>query len=346
MSKRSAKKEIRVLGIDIGQNLSYLHGVDAEGHRVLWKQVSREKILAFMVDLKPCLVGLKACGGAHHLARTLKEMGHDVRIMAPQLLKPYVKGGKNSDLVKAICEAVQQPDMRFVSVKSIEQQDLHTLHRVRSMAVAHQTALINHTRILLMEYGIPLPEGSSHFRKQLPEILKNIENGATVALRELLGALRNELVYMGKRVDGFDIEITKVSQQNESCRLLQSIPGIGPLTATAFMAAVGDVRAFKSGREMVAWLGLVPLPHSTGDEIRPLGISKRGNAYLRMLLVHGARAALAQAPAKKDRLSRWVTELKKRRGGNVATVALAAKNVRIAWALLSKGEAFKVSDAV
>lgn len=346
MDKNSAEKEIRVLGIDTGKNSFHLHGVDAKGNRVLRKHLSREKMLEFMVNLKPCLVGIEACGGTHHLARQLKAMGHDVRVMAPQFVKPYVKSNKSDKLdAEAICEAVQRPSMRFVPVKSIEQQDLQSLHRMRSMAVAHRTALINQTRGLLMEYGIVLPEGPSHVRKQLPELLEDTGNGTTVELRELLGLLREELVHMDERIDGYNAKIEVISQQNESCRLLQSIPGIGPLIATALIAAVGDVSVFKNGREMAAWLGLVPRQHSTGGKSQLLGISKRGDSYLRMLLVHGARAVLIHASKKEDRLSRWVTKLEERRGWNIATVALAAKNVRIAWALLSKGEVFKVSEA-
>lgn len=346
MDKNSAKKEIKVLGIDTGKNSFHLHGVDAKGHQVFRKHFNREKMLEFMVNLKPCLVGIEACGGAHYLARQLKEMGHDVRMMAPQFVKSYVKSNKSDKLdAEAICEAVQRPSMRFVPIKSIEQQDLQSLHRIRSLAVAERTALINQTRGLLMEYGIVLPEGASHVRRQLPEIMEETGNGTTVELRELLRELRDELVHMDERIDRYDAKIKAISQQNEYCILLQSIPGIGPLIATALIAAVGDVSVFKNGREMAAWLGLVPRQHSTGGKIQLLGISKRGDSYLRMLLVHGARAALIHASKKNDRLSRWATQLEERRGWNIATVALAAKNVRIAWALLSKGEAFKVSEA-
>lgn len=346
MDKNSAEKEIRVLGIDTGKNSFHLHGVDAKGHRVLRKHLNREKMLEFMVNLKPCLVGIEACGGSHHLARQLKGMGHDVRIMAPQFVKPYVKSNKSDKLdAEAICEAVQRPSMRFVPIKSIEQQDLQSLHRIRSQAVAERTALINQIRGLLMEYGIVLPKGPSYVRMQLPEIMEDTGNGTTVELREMLRELRDELVHMDERISKYDGKIRAISEQNEYCTLLQSIPGIGPLIATALIAAVGDVSVFKNGREMAAWLGLVPRQHSTGGKIQLSGISKRGDSYLRMLLVHGARAALIHASKKEDRLSRWATQLNERRGWNIATVALAAKNVRIAWALLSKGEAFKVSEA-
>lgn len=347
MDKNSAKKEIRVLGIDTGKNSFHLHGVDAKGHRVLRKHFNREKMLEFMVNLKPCLVGIEACGGSHHLARQLKGMGHDVRMMAPQFVKPYVKSNKNDKLdAEAICEAVQRPSMRFVPIKSIEQQDLQSLHRIRSKVVADRTSLINQIRGLLMEYGIILPKGPDYVRRQLPRILEDTGNGTTVELREMLGQLREELVHMDERIAGYNAKIEVISQQNESCKLLMSIPGIGPLIATALIAAVGDVRVFKNGRELAAWLGLVPRQNSTGGKTTLLGISKRGDSYLRMLLVHGARAALIHASKKDDRLSRWVTNLEERRGWNIATVALAARNVRIAWALLSKGEAFKASKAV
>jgi len=347
MDKNSVEKEIRVLGIDTGKNSFHLHGVDAKGHRVLRKHFNREKMLEFMVNLKTCLVGIEACGGSHHLARQLKSMGHDVRIMAPQFVKPYVKSNKSDKLdAEAICEAVQRPSMRFVPIKSIEQQDLQSLHRIRSMVVADRTALINQTRGLLMEYGIVLPKGPDYVRRQLPRILEDTGNGTTVELREMLEQLREELVHMDERIDGYNAKIEVISQQNKSCKLLMSIPGIGPLIATALIAAVGDVSVFKNGRELAAWLGLVPRQNSTGGKTTLLGISKRGDSYLRMLLVHGARAALIHASKKDDRLSRWVTKLEERRGWNIATVALAARNVRIAWALLSKGKTFKASKAV
>lgn len=347
MDKNSAEKEIRVLGIDTGKNSFHLHGVDAEGNRVLRKHLSRMKMIEFMANLKPCLVGIEACGGSHHLARQLKGLGHDVRIMAPQFVKPYVKSNKSDKLdAEAICEAVQRPNMRFVPMKSTDQQDLQSLHRVRSMAVAHRTSLINQTRGLLMEYGVILPKEPSYLRNQLPKLLEDTGNGITTEFRELLGQLGKELEHMDKRIDEYNAKIDAISQQNESCKLLMSIPGIGPLIATALIAAVGDVSVFKNGREMAAWLGLVPRQNSTGGKITLLGISKRGDSYLRMLLVHGARAALIHASKKNDRLSRWATELEERRGWNIATVALAARNVRIAWALLSKKEAFKTSEAV
>jgi len=347
MDKNSAEKEIMALGIDTGKNSFHLHGVDAKGHRVLRKHFNREKMLEFMVNLKPCLVGIEACGGSHHLARQLKGLGHDVRIMAPQFVKPYVKSNKSDKLdAEAICEAVQRPNMRFVPMKSTDQQDLQSLHRIRSMAVAHRTSLINQARGLLMEYGVVLPKEPSYLRKQLPKLLEDTGNGTTAEFRELLEQLGEELVHMDKRIDGYNAKIEAISQQNESCKFLMSIPGIGPLIATALIAAVGDVSVFKNGREMAAWLGLVPRQNSTGGKTTLLGISKRGDSYLRMLLVHGARAALIHASKKNDRLSRWVTELEERRGWNIATVALAARNVRIAWALLSKKEAFKTSKAV
>lgn len=347
MNKNSADKEIVVLGIDTGKNSFHLHGVDAKGNFVLRKHLNREKMLEFMVNLKPCLVGLEACGGSHHLARQLKILGHNVRIMAPQFVKPYVKSNKNDKLdAEAICEAVQRPNMRFVPMKSIEQQDLQSLHRMRSLAVAQRTEIINQTRGLLMEYGIVMPAGPEHVRSLLPEILENTENKLTNQFLNGLSGLMNVLRYFDQRVADYDAELKTIGEQNEACRKLETIPGIGFLTATALIAAIGDVSVFKNGREMAAWLGLVPRQHSTGGKTQLMGISKRGDSYLRMLLVHGARAALIHAHKKEDRLSRWVTGLKERRGWNIATVALAAKNARIAWALLSKGETFKVSEAV
>jgi len=274
MDNYRGTEEIKVVGIDLAKNVFHLHGVDASGRVVLRKKLSRSKLIALMANLPPCLVGMEACGGAHDWARKFQAMGHEVRLMSPQFVKPYVKSNKN-DMVdaEAVCEAVQRPSMRFVPIKGIEQQDIQSLHRARSMAVGHRTAQVNQIRGLLLEYGLPV-------------------------------------------------------------------------TATALVAAVADAKVFKSGREMSAWLGLVPRQYSTGGKPKLLGISKRGDTYLRKLLIHGARAALRFADKKQDRRSRWVVEVEGRRGRNIAAVALANKTVRTAWVLLSKSEEYKTTTAV
>jgi transposase len=347
MNNYIPKREIKVLGIDLAKQSFQLHGVDCKGETVFRRKFSREKLLAFMACLKPCLVGMEACGGAHHMARKFKEFGHDVKLMAPQFVKPYVKSNKNDSAdAEAICEAVQRPNMRFVPGKSVDQQDLQSLHRIRSMVIAHRTAQINQIRGFLTEYGIVLPTGARHVRNRLPEILDDKESGLTLEMQEMLRQLWDELVHLDERIAGYKAKIEAISQQHKSCRLLQTIPGIGPLIATALVAAIGDVSVFKNGREMAAWLGLVPRQHSTGGKEKLLGISKRGDTYLRMLLIHGARAALRVAGKKDDRRSRWVVDVANRRCNNIAVVALANKNVRTAWALLTKNEGYQIAETV
>ncbi|MFQ5488856.1 MAG: IS110 family transposase, partial [Gammaproteobacteria bacterium] len=318
---------------------------DRRGHVVFRKKLSRGKLLAFMANLPACRVGMEACGGAHDWARRFRDMGHEVRLMSPQFVKPYVKSNKNdgSD-AEAICEAVERPNMRFVPIKG-EQQDIQSLHRARSQAIAHRTAQGNQIRGLLMEYGLVVPQGLARLRKRLPEILEDAENGLTAGFRETLFDLYQELRRLDEWVAGYDARIKALSAQNEACRLLMTIPGIGPLIATALVAAVGDASVFRNGREMAAWLGLVPRQHSTGGKPRLLGISKRGDSYLRQLLIHGARAVVWFADRKEDRRSRWVVGLEHRRGRNVAAVALANKTVRAAWALLTRGEAYQPQAA-
>ena len=346
MNKNSKNKTIATLGIDLAKTSFQLHGVNDQGIVVYQKKLSRTKLLEFMVQLPPCLVGLEACGGAHDMARKLKKFGHEVKMMAPQFVKPYVKSNKNDSVdAEAICEAVQRPNMRFVPIKSVEQQDLQSLHRIRSMVIGNRTAVINQTRGLLMEYGIVMPKGAGQVRLRIPGILEDQTNGLTEDFRERLTELWDELVHLDERREKYNAKIEAISQTQKACILLMKIPGIGPISATALVAAVGDVSVFNNGREMAAWLGLVPRQHSTGGKERLLGISKRGDVYLRMLLIHGARAALRMAPSKDDKRSRWVTALADRRGHNIAAVALANKNVRTAWALLAKNEEYQIAQA-
>jgi len=317
MSKYSKAETIKVVGIDLAKNIFHLHGVDEHSEHKVQKRLSRSKLAEFMANLPPCLVGMEACGGAHDWARKFMAMGHEVRLMSPQFVKPYVKSNKN-DMVdaEAICEAVQRPTMRFVPIKGIEQQDIQSLHRARSLAVSHRTAQGNQIRGFLMEYGVVIPKGIAILRR------------------------------LDERIARYDVQIKHLSKQSIACQRLMAIPGIGPMAATALVAAVADAREFGSGREMSAWLGLVPRQCSTGGKPRLLGISKRGDTYLRKLLIHGARSALRFSDRKQDRRSRWVVEIEGRRGRNIASVALANKIVRTAWVLLSKGEEYKTATTV
>jgi len=335
---------VKVVGIDLAKHVFHVHGVNREGQVVVKKRLTRSKLAAFMAQFPPCLVGMEACGGANDWARKFRDMGHDVRLISPQFVKPYVKSNKN-DLADAaaICEAVSRPNMRFVPIKSVEQQDIQSLHRARSLAVGHRTAQVNQLRGLLMEYGIVVAKSIAALRQGIPEILEDADNALTPMFRELLYGLWDEVLKLNERVAGYDARIKQLSEQSVVCKRLMTIPGIGPMVSTALVAAVADGKAFKSGREMAAWLGLVPRQHSTGGKPRLLGISKRGDVYLRKLLIHGARSVLRWADRKPDKRSQWVTRLKTRRGQNIAAVALANKTVRTAWVLMTREEEYRTA---
>lgn len=342
-----AAGSIKVAGIDLAKNTFHLHGVDGRSQVVLRKKLSRGKLMAFMANLPPCLVGMEACGGAHDWARKFRAMGHEVRLMSPQFVKPYVKSNKNDTVdAEAICEAVQRPNMRFVPIKGIEQQDVQSLHRAREQAMKNRTAQSNQIRGLLMEYGMVLGKGVATLRKALPDILEDADNGLTPLFREILYGLSDELRRLEERLTAYDAKIAHLGAQSQVCQRLMTIPGVGPLTATALAAAVGDAKVFANGREMSAWLGLVPRQCSTGGKPKLLGISKRGDTYLRKLVIHGARSALRFADKKQDVRSRWAVDVRGRRGKNIAAVALANKMVRSAWVLLSRNEEYKMAVAV
>jgi len=346
MKKNNVNDVMKVVGIDLAKSVFHVHGVDEHGHVMVRKRLTRSNLAAFMVQLPPCLVGMESCGGSNDWARRFIAMGHDVRLISPQFVKPYVKSNKNDMAdAAAICEAVSRPTMRFVPIKSVEQQDIQSLHRARSLAVSHRTAQANQTRGLLMEYGIVVAKSVAALRKGIPEILEDADNALTPMFRELLCGLWDEFLRLDARVAGYDAQIKHLSEQSDVCKRLMTIPGIGPMVSTALVAAVADGKAFKSGREMAAWLGLVPRQHSTGGKPRLLGISKRGDVYLRKLLIHGARAALRWADRKHDRRSRWVSELEERRGQNIAAVALANKTVRTAWVLMTRDEEYRTALA-
>lgn len=346
MNYDSAKNELTVIGIDLAKQSFQLHGVDATGKVVLKIKIARNKLVDTVANLPSCLIGMEACGGAHHWVRVFTALGHTVRLIAPQFVKPFVKSNKNDAVdAEAICEAVQRPSMRFVPSKSLEQQDIQSLHRIRSQAVARRTALANQIRGLLMEYGIVIPKGISHVRKQLPCIMEDAENELTFLFREMLCELYDEMVHLDERVCKLEVKLTGIASHNEDCQRLLTIPGIGLLTATALVAAIGDIDAFKNGRELAAWLGLVPRQHSTGGKPTLLGISKRGDSYLRTLLIHGGRTVVRVADKYQDRRNQWVSAIDKRRGKNISAVAVANKNTRIAWALLSKKTTYQACVA-
>lgn len=328
--------KITTVGIDLAKKLFQVHGVDEHGKASLKKQLRRAQMLPFFANLPPCLIGMEACGSAHYWARKLSRLGHTVKLMAPQFVKPYVKTNKHDAAdAEAICEAVGRPTMRFVPIKTGEQQAVLSIHRAREGFVKARTAQANQIRGLLAEYGIVIPQGISHVVRLLPDTLEDAENELPGVFRELLQRLGDHLKELDRQVAELDTQIQRWHRENAASRKLAAIPGIGPITASALISSVGDAKAFENGRQFAAWLGLVPKQHATGGKQNLLGISKRGDGYLRKLLVHGARAVIRVEENKADQADNWLSGLLGRRNKNVATVALANKNARTVWALLA-----------
>lgn len=344
MKHNTLKDTVTVLGVDLAKNSFHLYGINENGNTALSKKLTRAKLKAFIAQMPICLIGIEACGGANYWKRVFERYGHTVKMMSPQFVKPYVKSNKSDAIdAEAICEAVQRPNMRFVPCKSVEQQDIQSLHRIRSQLVARRTAQANQIRGLLLEYGIAIPKGISYVRKEIPNILENAENELTLLFRALLKELYDEMVHLDERVESLEDELKKVSRENINCQRLLTIPGVGLLSATALIAAIGDISVFKSGRELAAWLGLVPRQHSTGGKPTLLGISKRGDTYIRTLLIHGGRSITRLSEKHQDKRSKWISRLEQRRGNNIAAVAVANKNARIAWVLLTRQINFKTN---
>lgn len=338
---------IRTLGIDLGKNLCSVAGLDASGAIVVRRRVRRDRVLAFTAGVGPCVVALEACCGAHHLARRLSAQGHTVRLMSPEYVRPYVKAQKNDDRdAEAIAEAATRPTMRFVEPKSEAQLDLQALHRVRDRLVAERTALINQIRALLLERGISVPQGRWRLARELPTLLSDETAILSPRIGTLLADMAAEWAAIDRRITALDKEFAALARNDDRARHLASIPGIGPLTASALVAAVGEARSFARGRDLAAWLGLVPRQATTGGRPRLLGISRRGSKYLRKLLVHGARSALPGLATTATPLGRWLTALLARAHKNTAVVALANKLARIAWAVLVGGRRFRPSPAL
>lgn len=332
---RNAPKTCAVFGVDIGKTLFHVVGLDGAGAPIQKAKFRRETLLQFFERAQPTLVGMEACPGAQWLARKIRAFGHDVRIIPAQFVKPYVKSHKNDVIdAEAIAEAATRPTMRFVGAKAAEQVDLQMLHRIRSRLVAGRTTLICQMRSYCLEHGVALRPGAGVFKIDLPRVLADEGNDLTPQARRALGALFGELGEIEARLRAVTSEIEAVADADETARRLATIPGVGPLGATAILAAVGDPRRFAKARDVAAWLGLVPRQHSTGGKPTLLGISKRGNAYLRKLLIHGARSVLMHLDRSKDRLGAWVDALRSRMRVNKATVALAAKIARIVWVIL------------
>lgn len=337
-----SKEPVVTIGIDLAKNSVHVYGVDAQGRQVLSKKVSRGKLGAFMVNQPLCLVAMEACGSAHSWARLFRDFGHEVRLIAPQFVKPFVKSHKNDAVdAEAICEAAQRTNMRFVAIKTLEQQDIQATHRMRRLTVERRTAQVNQVRGLLLEYGIDIPQGRAALMRRLPEILEDAENGLSARFRAELNTVLEELRHLDAQVAHYDTQIQAIAQSDERVQRLMTIPGIGARVATALVAAVGeDVGLFRNGRGLATWLGLVPRQHSTGGRERLLGISKRGDVYLRQLLIHGARAVMRWVERKEDATSRWASALKSRRHTNIAVVAMANKIARVAYAVMRSAKPY------
>ena len=325
------------VGIDLAKNIYQLHGVDRSG-KTLWKRrLKRNQWFKVLLDtIEPgCEIGMEACAGAHHWARELQSRGYTVKLIAPQFVKPYVKSNKNDAKdAEAICEAMSRPNMRFVTVKRVEQQDIQATHRIRAELITQRTAKANQIRGLVAEYGLVAARHMSSLRAAIPCWLEDAQNGLTGEFRALLQGVWNDLLGLDERVGEMDQVIKRLAANNEDCVRLQQLRGVGPMIATAMVATVGDARQYHKSRQMSAAIGITPRQHSSGGKDRLLGISKRGDVYLRTLMIHGARSVVARAGGKDDRLSRWVTGIAMRRHPNVAAVALANKTARMAWAIL------------
>jgi transposase len=339
--------KITTVGLDLAKNVFQVHGVDERGRATLRKQLRREQVAAFFARLEPCLVGVEACGGGHFWASKLAAFGHTVKMMSPQFVKPYVKSNKNDALdAEAICEAVARPNMRFVHIKTAEQQSILALHTARQGFVKARTAQGNQIRGLLAEFGLVIPQGIRCIYERVPDLLEDAANELPGRLRMLLVRLVQHLKELDRQAHELEHEIELWHRNSEVSKRLEAIPGIGPITASALVASAGDARNFRNARQFAAWIGLVPRQNSSGGKTQLLGISKRGDVYLRTLLIHGGRAVVQHAKTHLYQAATWLSKLIGRRHANVAAVAVANKNARIAWALLATGQTYQRRPAV
>ncbi len=334
-----------VIGLDIAKNIFHLYSLDGEG-KAIKKKLKRAELLAFFANYQISLIGIEACGGAHHWARELTKLGHEVVLLNARYVKNFVIGNKTDfNDAQAICDAVSRPNRREVAQKSIEQQDVQLLHRLRQDLVERRTALVNQLRGLLSERGIVIAKGINHLRKQLPLILEDADNNLSTLSRELFAEQQEKLKIVDKEIAAHDQRMSQLCQQNERSKRFLAVPGIGPITATMVAADIGDGKGYSSSRDYAASLGVVPKQHSSGDKQNYLSISRRGNRYVRTLLIHGARAVLKNCANKTDKLSLWLQSLIDRRGFNKATVALANKNARILWTMAMKDNVYEPAAA-
>ena len=338
------RKDIKVLGIDLAKNIFQIHGTNAHGKKVLSKRLTRKDLPEFIGNLTLCLIGIEACTGAHYWARTFENYGHEVKMMAPQFVKPYVMSNKNDkNDARGIAEAVTRPTMKFVSHKTLAQQDLLLIHRARSLSMTNRTAQANQIRGLLADYGVVIAQGVSHIRK-LPVILDDNKALLSEESLAIFTNLYEQFKHHDEQINYYDKRIEAHVVEDAKCQALLEIEGVGPLSASGIVATIGDPSVFKNGRELAAWLGLVPKQCSSGDRIRLGSITKRGDCYIRSLLIHGARCALKYVENKNDRKSQWACSLLTRMAYNKAAVALANKHARIIWAILTTGESYRKDE--
>ncbi len=323
------------IGLDLAKNIFHVVGIDHRGKQIFRKQLRRQQVTSWFARQPVSLVGIEACGGSHYWARVLIELGHEVRLIAPQHVKAFVRGQKNDyNDAAAIAEAVTRPQMRFVPIKSTAQLDLQALQRLRTRLIRERTGLSNQLRGLLAENGIVIPRSLATLRRRLPELLEEVDNGLSAFFRRLLDTGWQHLLQIEDQVKTLDRELSCAVAQDEDCQRLLTIPGFGPVVASGFSVAVGDGRCYRRGRDVSAVLGVVPRQHTTGGKPKLLGISKRGDNLLRAHLIQGARSVLMHAKGKEDPLSRWALKVSAERGFNKATVAVANKMARIGWAVL------------
>jgi len=344
VEREETKMEITTVGLDLAKNIFHVVCFNNHDKEIKKKMLRRNQILEFFTQLPPCQVSMEACAGSHFWGRQLRDLGHEVKLISPQHVKPYLRGNKNDyNDARAIAEAAARPDMPAVGIKSVEEQDMQAIHRMRAQCLRDQTALSNSIRGLLGEYGIVFTKGLATLRKKVPEILEDAENGLSLLFRNLLAHRYQQLVELGDHVAFYTKELERISRQDDACQRLQTVPGFGPIVASAFRSVIGDGRTYARGRDAAASIGLVPRQQSSGGKNVLLGISKRGNKYLRKQLIHGARSVVLQAANKEDPLSRWINRIREERGWNKAVVALANKMARIGWAILRHNTSYQSS---
>ena len=337
---------VTTLGLDLAKNVFQVHGVTASGDVAVNRTLRRRQVLTFFQKLEPCTVGIEACGTAHYWARELTKLGHDVRLMPPSYVRPYVKRGKTDAAdAEAICEAVTRPTMRFVPIKSPEQQAVLSLHRTRELVVRQRTQIANMMRGLLAEFGLVVAKGIEKILALSRAVLAGEELVLPDIARQVISSLCQQLIESNGRVHWFDKQIAKASRTDERTKLLQTIPGIGPVTASAIIATVGTPEQFSSGREFAAWLGLTPLNRSSGGRERLGRISKMGDQYIRKLLVCGMTSRVRQAKARPGDIDPWLRALLERKHARLASVAMANKTARVIWAVLTRNEPYKQISA-